>query len=671
MKLLSVLAGAALLAMTALAPGRAKAASEATAPPSSLELVQPARFGQIAISPNGRYLALVRRAGRRDSLTIVDIAAKKQTAISMSPQATSFDISTLAWKGDDRIVVVWRGYTVKMGEDGAPRLRKSGGETQEMVDRWGRGIASVDRVGGVATDLGQGSLSDTLPGDPTRVLIRAYDKQQLSLFSVDVKTGERRLIDRGIATTVDWDVDATGQLAIRYDVYGRRGGLRVMGRDAQGKWMESFSIRPRDFEAMADIAILGATGQPGKFYVAVKPKETTGARTRELRIYDFVNRIMGEKLWSHPVYDFDSIVLDGPAKRLAAICYWADTYSCDYLDATEAREFKALDRFFANDRSLAVIGSSEDESLRLLRVRGPDEPGSYYLYNRKTQKVDLLGSGYPLLKPARLGPVSRYSFKASDGLQISGYLTSPMTRAGPGAGKPPLLVMPHGGPEVRDHYGFDAWAQAFATRGYVVYQPNFRGSGGFGATFAEQGYGQWGLRMQDDVIEGVKDLIAKGLVDPDRICILGASYGGYVALQAGARNPDLFKCVISQAGVSDLPAMMKWEKIYFDEDSLQYRYWLKSIGDPSTDSARLKATSPTTYAKTYGPPVLLLHGDQDWTVPLQQSQIMEKALKAAGRPVELVIYRNEGHGGWETDNQVDALDRMLAFVEKAIGRKTP
>lgn len=652
--------------------------------PTSLELLSPSRFGEVRVSPSGRYVALVRRQGVRDVLVVIDRVAKAQNLAFDKTDMASIDIREVIWKGDDRLVVFWSGFSVKTTTSGGVRTKTVDGEALGVIDSFDRGASAVARTGGPLTDLGEGTLGARLPKDVGHILILQRERKGRprtgqtrgwrdiygvpNLYSVDVNTGKRALIEKGADGTMSWVADSTGKPTVRYDIYGRKGGLQVMGLDPEGKWVPTFAIRPKDVEAMEDIALLAPTGDPGKFYVAVKPEGESGVRTRELRIYDFTTRTMGEKIWSHPTYDFTSILLRDDGRRLAAICYWADTHACDYLDPAEKREMKALGTFFTADRSVQVEDQSEDASVQVLTVTGPEEPRSYYIYDRKTQRADLLGSGHPALRPDRLAIASTHGWKASDGLELTGYLTSP---ARPPTAKPPLIVMPHGGPEARDFHSFDAWAQAFATRGYVVFQPNFRGSGGFGVDFAEKGYGQWGLRMQDDVIDGVKDLIAKGLVDPDRICIVGASYGGYVALQAGAKNPELFKCVVSRAGVSDLTAMMKWEKTWFDDDGPRYQYWVKSIGDPAKDSDRLKATSPITYAKSYGPPVLLLHGDWDWTVPLEQSEIMEKALKGAGKSVELVEYKNEEHGGWSTRNDVDALDRMIAFVEKAIGTPKP
>ncbi len=232
--------------------------------------------------------------------------------------------------------------------------------------------------------------------------------------------------------------------------------------------------------------------------------------------------------------------------------------------------------------------------------------------------------------------------------------------------------MPHGGPEDRDSFDYDDWTQILATRGYLVFQPNFRGSSGYGDAYAEAGYGQWGLRMQDDVTDGVRELIADGRADPNRICIFGASYGGYAALMGGAQNPDLYRCVVSWAGVSDLVSMMKWQRRQADGlDDPTYLYWRKAIGDPDTDAERLQRNSAVTYAKTYGPPVLLLHGLKDDTVPSEQSDEMFHALRNAKKDVRLITQKHEGHPRWIAEHEQSALTEILAFLEAHIGAGAP
>jgi dipeptidyl aminopeptidase/acylaminoacyl peptidase len=231
----------------------------------------------------------------------------------------------------------------------------------------------------------------------------------------------------------------------------------------------------------------------------------------------------------------------------------------------------------------------------------------------------------------------------------------------------PLVVIPHGGPEDRDNLDFDVFSQVVATRGYLVLQPNFRGSSGYGRAFAEAGYGQWGGKMQDDITDGVRKLIDSGQADPKRICIFGASYGGYAALTAGALNPDLYKCVVSWAGISDLRRFVGFAAEGPTADRMIVRdYKLRAIGDPIKDKDRLTQSSPVTYAAQYRPPVLLIHGDQDARVPIEQSREMANALKAGGHDVRLVVIKDEDHTGWLREHYEQAFGEVADFIRANI-----
>ena len=230
-----------------------------------------------------------------------------------------------------------------------------------------------------------------------------------------------------------------------------------------------------------------------------------------------------------------------------------------------------------------------------------------------------------------------------------------------------MIVMPHGGPESYDSVGFDWLAQSLANEGYLVLQPNFRGSGGFGASFAQAGYGEWGRKMQDDVTDGAKALITMGWADPNRTCIVGWSYGGYSALAGGALTPDLYKCVVAIAGVSDLKTMLGHEKRENGPDSRTYAYWQSVIGDPDKDAAAIEAVSPYRLAANFKAPVLLIHGTDDLVVPQRQSELMDEALRAANKPVTFLRIGKDDHSLVAPESRTRALNEVAAFLKTHIG----
>jgi dipeptidyl aminopeptidase/acylaminoacyl peptidase len=298
-----------------------------------------------------------------------------------------------------------------------------------------------------------------------------------------------------------------------------------------------------------------------------------------------------------------------------------------------------------------------------LRVSGPSDPPTYYLVDLKTHQASSIGGEYPDLASAKLGTVSSFTYKAHDGTAITGYLTlPPQAHDSP----PPLVVLPHGGPASRDVDDDFEWLRQFlATRGYAVFQPQFRGSSGFGDSFEQAGDHQWGLLMQDDLTDGVRALIEKGQVDAHRIAIVGFSYSsgyaGYTALAGAAFTPDLYKCAISVNGISDLPRYLGFMIQMAGQYSDQVAYWRRKIGDQADPS--LIERSPDHKADKISAPVLLLYSDSDAFVPINQSQLMAESLQKAGKSVQIVAIPNADHGLSRSPARLRVLEEIDKFLQ--------
>ncbi len=507
------------------------------------------------------------------------------------------------------------------------------------------------------------SLVDRLRADPDHILLQAPNHgYSPALWKVDVHTGAAVDIEDGSDDVTGWLTDDTGRPSVRYRDSNTALIIEVRGKD-EAKWTVIATIRRKDAKAFADFEFLGATDKPGQFFVTTKPKDKSDGEFRRLRTYDVATKTLSDPVWAPLNYDVESVVYDEGSHKLDGVCYTVDVQVCDFADKTSNAYYKALIKFFQGDRSLDPVSFSENGHFWLLNVSGPDQPGGYYLFDRNAKHIDALGDRYAPLPTDSLATMERFHFKARDGADVPGYVTRPKTAA---AGPLPLIVMPHGGPEMRDSFAYDAWGQFLATRGYMVFQPNYRGSQGYGVSYAKAGYKQWSGVMANDITDGVKALIAAGKVDPNRICIFGASFGGYAALYAGATHPDLYKCVVSRAGDADLIASMRFERKTYKADSETYKYWLGSMGDPDKDTAMMTAASPTTYAASYGPPVLLIHGGDDEIVDPEQSKIMYRALKRAGKDVTLLTYRHEGHSDWQPDDEIASMGEIIKFIEAHI-----
>lgn len=333
-----------------------------------------------------------------------------------------------------------------------------------------------------------------------------------------------------------------------------------------------------------------------------------------------------------------------------------------YFDegSADASEHRMLGGLFPG-RYVTYANHSADGRVSLLHVFSDRDPGTWYLYDRGQSTATILLASREGIDPARMGERRYFRFKASDGLELDGYLTLPAGVTQPR--KLPMVLLPHGGPHAEgDGWGFDTDAQFLASRGYLVLQVNFRGSQGRGYRFERAGFRNWGTRIQDDLLDGVRWAIAEGHADPGRICAYGASFGAYSAMMAAARAPDLIRCAAGLAGLYDLPAFVSDSDVGSTRDGSAYLS--RVLG---SDQAALRAASPTTLAARITAPVFLAHGELDERTPHRQALAMKKALEDQGRPPEWMSVPREGHGFHRDENSVEFYRRLEAFLAKHIG----
>jgi dipeptidyl aminopeptidase/acylaminoacyl peptidase len=330
-------------------------------------------------------------------------------------------------------------------------------------------------------------------------------------------------------------------------------------------------------------------------------------------------------------------------------------------EGLQARARASLKAFPGFRTQLAAFDPALDHII--VATDGGDDSGTYWYVDIPKHSAASFAQLRPDVPPAAVGPTKMYAYKASDGLALEGVLTLPPGRPAKGL---PLIVMPHGGPiDVRDDVGFDWWAQTYASLGYAVFQPNYRGSAGYGLAFERQGYGEWGRKMLSDVSDGVSALAAEGVVDPKWACIVGGSYGGYAALAGVTLQHGLYRCAVSVAGVSDLGAMRRYDlERSGGSDGELSRYWAKAFHGDAKDEPSLAAISPAKLADRADAPILLIHGKDDTVVPIDQSQEMEAALKAAGKPVDFIQLTGQDHALSDEATRVQMLQASVDFVLK-------
>lgn len=654
---------AAVAAALALGAGPA-GAQEAAAPPPIAAFTAESVLSDPALSPSGRYLAFIRRAGDVRTLHVHDLQEGASTAVMGSTANEDFGgqfIDWFRWKGEDRLIVKMTLLDID----------RHGNRADGAIRNWrfGQGLFSVARDGGGFIEIKPPSTRDGRPGpvldmlrnDPGHILM-TYSENGLDVARIDILTGEAEQVEDGDRNALDYVTDRDGAIVGRTVRRGVLDKVLVMeARGEDGRWTEVFRLKKDDIRDLADYAFVGAAEEPGQVYVIVRPEDDAAESIAGVHIFDFRTRTLGPAIFRDGRYDAAGLVVDLETNAFLGGCVVTDTFRCRFEDPEREAVMTALRRHFGEDAGLRIVSRSDDGGLWALQVTAPHNPGTFWLYRVAEQKLEPIGAAHDGLPEAALGRAFRYEYRAEDGTALFGYLTRPANDTGAAA---PLIVMPHGGPEVRDQLTYDMWAQFLASRGYQVFQPNFRGSAGMGRDFAEAGYGQWGGLMQDDITAGVEQLVREGLVDRSQVCILGASYGGYAALWGGATQPDLYRCVISVSGVSDLPALMAHARRQNGADSDTYAYWLRSIGDPGSDRERLEATSPVRRVDGWRAPTLLIHGARDDLTPYDQSQDMERALKRAGVDVRLVELEDEGHNGWSTKSEALALTEIETFLAR-------
>ena len=369
-----------------------------------------------------------------------------------------------------------------------------------------------------------------------------------------------------------------------------------------------------------------------------------------------------KELFSDRQYDIEGTLTDPWTGRIIGTTEITDMSRDRYFDPAMQALQKGLEAAFHGNSVHAVNWDLSKQEV-IVAVDGPQMPRSYFFLDRTTHKARFIASTYPGLSKDQLGETKPFPYKARDGLNIPAYLTLPPSKT---PKMLPVVVLPHGGPRARDEIAFDWQAQFLANRGYAVLQPNFRGSSGYGRKFEEAGYGQWGLKMQDDVTDGVRKLIADGIADPKRICIVGGSYGGYAALAGAAFTPDLYACAVSWAGISDLGTLFSEERRYSGGDEWLMSAWRRFVGD-SRDSKKLEAASPAFHVDRIKAPILLMHGEADTTVRIEQSEIMEKALKRAGKKVTFISIPKESHYMQSAETRIRYLTELEKFLAANIG----
>ena len=469
------------------------------------------------------------------------------------------------------------------------------------------------------------------------------------VYRVDLDTGRGIRMTRGDSDTRGYVLSQAGEPIARVGYQSDNGFWRVSARTGAG-WRELYSE-----VAPLDEPFIGGVGRTADTLLLERKQPDGGYKLSEIALSDGSVR---------ETFDFDQdpndIAHDASGRTVAI--GWVDTFQeYRFFEPKLQEAFDTL-KSVLPDRQLRLASFSDDYNVVVFYVDGSGETGGFYLYDAVQKHISVVGRAYPGVPGAELADVRVVHYKAADGRDLIGYLTLPKGRDPHNL---PIIMLPHGGPQARDEPGYDWMSQAFASRGYAVFQPEFRGSDGFGVDLLEAGYGEWGRKMQSDVSDGLRYLAAQGVVDPARACIVGWSYGGYVALAGMALEPGTYRCAVAVAGVSDLREMLLDEQRQGanGDDNPTVRYWKRFMGADNANDSSLDARSPARLAGAVRGPILMIHGQDDLTVPFRQSQLMLAALGGEGPNAHLIAIPGQDHSLVSPAARLTMLQHSIAFLE--------
>ena len=615
-------------------------------------------FASPKLSPSGRHVAIAVSApgGGRTRLVVVD--AEKLTA-KVVGSFTDADVGMFDWVNDDRLVFSLRDWQTGQGDirfgPGLFAVSREGGDFLTLVER---SRNQPKHLSGLPSNTRLFALTRARTSNEAVVAQPRFDLhgnlEAITLLRLDTGTGKAVPILRP-GNTVDWLLDDADKP--RVTVLRDANRYSVLYSDpATNEWH-----RLKQFEALGDDGFWPvALDAGGNLYVIARNGRDTDALYR----FDLkTNSLEPEPIVSVADYDLNGGLVMGNG-RLLGVRYETDAPATVWLDDDLKQVQKQVDVLLPATINQLSVGARQETGPVLVYAFSDVDPGRYLLFNRTSGKLTEVGRRMAGIDPARMSQREMVRYKARDGLAIPAYLTLP--KGGPKKDLP-LVVLVHGGPWTRGgSWSWEASVQFLASRGYAVLEPEFRGSTGFGHKHFKAGWKQWGLAMQNDLADGARWAIAQGVADPKRICIAGASYGGYATLMGLLNDPEVYRCGIDWVGVTDIDLL--YSITWGDISDVQKRYGMPLlIGDPGRDAVQFRQTSPLLQADRIKQPLLLAYGGADRRVPIDHGISLRNAVQKHNNQVEWVEYTEEGHGWALLKNRVDFWSRVEKFLERNIG----
>lgn len=613
------------------------------------------------VSPNGKFVASIWNFEDQRSVVIFDIENAKVVSRFGDNVIRPYDVS---WANDNRILVkLLVPYNTK-------KVRRESESKDDFdiddyfmfgriisADLNGEGaIALLNDEGSVKRNVNSARITHSLPDDPEHILMSAYRRERLTLFKVNVSSGESEKIVSGGRFTVAYVNDKAGNLFFKYDYKPVAKTIEIFKYNGQEEWSTVDVIYfDEDDEDKNKVEFKDLVGIKDGQLVYRKLNENSGFHELILLKDD-----QKEVFISLPKTDIVSVIRQGMDNEVIGYTTLTDIYRSYYFDESRQAVYEKASEYFKGE-NFSFSSISTDQTHAIVKSWGANNPVTYFTYDLVNDEIKKFNYAYSALPSEKLASGFKAQYLARDKMLINAYIYAPPSFDGSKA--LPLVVMPHGGPQSRNSLNYNDFTQFIATRGYLVIKPNFRGSTGYGKAFESAGYKEWGGKMQEDLEDAVAFLIKEGLVDASKVCIVGASYGGYAALMGAVKTPDMFQCVVSINGVTHLPEQVEFDLNKFESEEL-HTFIKESIGDPDADADMLKARSPALLAKNIKVPVLLIHGDKDEVVPYEQAEMMEKAMKKHNKTVEFITLEDAGHSIFYYDEDIravyGAVERFLA-----------
>jgi dipeptidyl aminopeptidase/acylaminoacyl peptidase len=606
----------------------------------------------VAISPSGESIAYRKANDSQNAIVVTSITQKK---ILFAIEIAKLQPQKIYFLNENQIILIAsefrrvEGFLGKFDVSTAFVLNIDDKKIRQLLTPGDKILAGQSGLGSIVGTTADGKYA-LMPAwsDINNIFPDSY----YSLYKVNLTRNLLTVAKEGTQTTADYFVDQQGDALVMEDYNDRTNAHKIKAKQG-GKWIEIFSesapIRNKNFVGLtADF----------KYLVFLERDEKTDHDSYNLMA--LADGSITKSIFAKENAEIESVIVD-TQRVVHGVRYSGFVPSYKFFDSALDERVKGIVAQFP-EQSVHLERWSPDWKHIVVNVQGSSYVDDYFLFSDNKQKV-FLTTGRPQIKAEDINPLGKLTYTARDGLKIPTLITIPRTKSSE-IKNLPVVIYPHGGPEYHDTIGFDYFAQALASEGYLVIQPQFRGSSGFGLKHKDAGLGEWGKKMQDDITDAVKFFSAKGIIDPKRVCILGASYGGYAALAGGAFTPDLYKCVVSINGVSDVNNMLSYDKNHNGKNSEAFSYWKLQLANGEVDKNSMEQISPVKFAQQFMAHVLLINSSNDKIVEPEQSTDMLKALEKQKKSAKLITLEGDDHHLEKGLTRTKAVTEVVAFVKE-------